>query len=115
MPLDEWWRDYATHAFVKYARSLDTDNRGSQQDVEAVNRLFEILEREGKTEIIDAIKAVYFVDPNGKPEPKDIVKRAEAFSKGLGIPPKRVYGWLKSARLLFARLRELDTGIDEGR
>ena len=46
MPLDEWWRDYATHAFVKYARSLDTDNRGLQQDIEAVNRVFEIMNRE---------------------------------------------------------------------
>lgn len=113
MALDEWWRDYATHAFVKYASGHGNGGKGSDLDFEAVERLFEILEREGKTEIIEAIKAVYFVDPNGKPEQKDIINRAVSFSKMRDIPPQRVYRLLKAARLLFAKLRGLDTGIDE--
>lgn len=113
MPLDEWWRDYATHAFVKYASGHGSGCKGAELDKDAVERLIEILEREGKTEIIEAIKAVYFVDPHGKPEQKDIVSRATALSKEINIPPKRVYKLLKAARLLFAKLRELDTEIDD--
>lgn len=113
MALDEWWRDYATHAFVKYASGHGSGGKAADQDTEAVERLFEILEREGKTEIIEAIKAVYFVDPNGKPEQKDIVNRSTAFSKELNVPVKKVYEFLKAARLLFAKLRGLDTGIDD--
>lgn len=113
MALDEWWRDYATHAFVKYASGHGSGCKGAELDKDAVERLIEILEREGKTEIIEAIKAVYFVDPHGKPEQKDIVNRSTAFSKEINIPVKKVYQFLKAARLLFAKLRGLYTGIDD--
>ena len=113
MALDEWWRDYAVHAFVTYAQNIKSDDPATLQDREAVERLFEILKREDKTEIADAIKMVYFTEPNGTPDQKDVVKRVESFAKSQGVPSKRVYMWLKSSRLLYAKLRGLHTGIDD--
>lgn len=79
------------------------------KDLDAVNRVLEILRRQGKEHIIDAIKAVYFTYPKGKPERGVIVERVTRYAMDCPASTKAVYEWLKSARLLFAQIRELDT------
>ena len=140
----EWYMDYATHAFVRYA-SLGCPTRQEYEerirqdvykrlamhepafiinkanaevsarepllkDIDAVNKVLDILRREDKQHIIDAIKAVYFTYPKGKPERGVIVDRVTRYAMECPASTKAVYEWLKSARLLFAQIRELDTG-----
>lgn len=140
----EWYMDYATHAFVRYA-SLGCPTRAEYEtriredcykrlafhnpsfivikanaevssrepllkDIDAVNRVLDILQKQDKPHIINAIKAVYFVNPKGKPERGEIVERVTAYAMKCPASTKAVYEWLKSARLLFAQIRELDTG-----
>ena len=140
----EWYMDYATHAFVRYASlgcptreeleariRRDCYQRLSLQnpsfiiikanaevsarepllkDVDAVNRVLEILKNQDKQHIINAIREVYFVNPKGKPEHGVIVDRVTAYATKCPASTKAVYEWLKSARLLFAKERELDIG-----
>lgn len=140
----EWYMDYATHAFVRYA-ALGCPTRQQHEerirqdvykrlamhepafivnkanaevsarepllkDIDAVNRVLDILRREDKQHIIDAIKAVYFTYPKGKPERGVIVERVTRYAMECPASTKAVYEWLKSARLLFAQIRELDVG-----
>lgn len=145
----EWYRDTATHAFIKYAylgfpTKIERENQirnecykkyalsnpsfiavkveesiikktGELKDIDAVNRVLDILKKQDKTHIIEAIKEVYFVNPKGKPERGEIVERVTAYAMKCPASTKAVYEWLKSARLLFAQLRELDTGGDDER
>ena len=143
----EWYMDYATHAFVRYA-SLGCPTRAELEariradcyrrlslhnpsfiiikanaevasrepllkDVDAVNHVLDILAKQDKQHIIDAIKDVYFVNPKGKPDHGVIVDRVTAYAMKCPASTKAVYDWLKSARLLFAKVRDLDTGGDD--
>lgn len=145
----EWYMDYATHAFVRYASlgcptreeleariRLDCYQRLYLQnpsfiiikanaevsakepllkDVDAVNRVLEILKKQDKQHIIDAVRAVYLYDPHGKPEHGVIVNRVRRFAYEYPANERTVYKWLKSVRLLFAQIRELDTGGNDER
>lgn len=82
------------------------------KDIDAVNRVFKILEEQDKPGIADAIKAVYFIDPRGKPKRGAIVARARRFAYEYPANERTVYKWLKSARLLFAIERGLYTDSD---
>lgn len=145
----EWYMDYATHAFVRYA-SLGCPTRAEYEtriredcykrlalhnpsfivikanaevsarepllkDIDAVNRVLDILQRKDKQHIIDAVKAVYFYDPHGKPAHGVIVNRVRRFACEYPANERTVYKWLKSVRLLFAQIRELDTGGNDER
>lgn len=140
----EWYMDYATHAFIRYA-ALGCPTRKQYEerirqecykrlamhepsfilnkanaevlskepllkDIDAVNHVLEILRRQDKQHIIDALKAVYFTYPKGKPERGVIVARVTRYAMECPASTKAVYEWLKSARLLFAQIRGLDTG-----
>lgn len=84
------------------------------EDVDAVNKVFDILNGQNREYIADAIKAVYFVQPNKVPKKGEIVERVTAYALSVPCSTKTVYTWLKSARLLFARMRGLNTdGIGE--
>lgn len=143
----EWYMDYATHAFVRFANlgcpsraafedrirkdcyarlathepsfivmkaNAEVSARGPLlDDIEAVNRVLEILKHQNKEHIIQAIKDVYFVNPKGKPEHGVIVERVTAYAMKCPASTKAVYAWLKSARLLFAQIRGLNTGSDD--
>ena len=143
----EWYMDYATHAFVRYANlgcptREEYENRIRQdcytrfafqepsfilskanaevssripllEDIDAVNRVIDILRQQDKQHIIQAIRDVYFVNPKGKPERGVIVERVTAYAIKCPASTKAVYEWLKSARLLFAQLRGLNTGRDD--
>lgn len=87
---------------------------GELKDIEAVNRVLDILQKQDKQHIIDALRAVYFYDPHGKPDRCEIVNRVIRFAYEYPSHERSVYRWLKSARLLFAKLRELDTDEFDG-
>jgi hypothetical protein len=80
------------------------------EDIDAVNRVLDILKKQDKQHIAHAIRDVYFVAPYGKPEHGVIVERVTAYAMKCPASTKAVYAWLKSARLLFAQIRGLDTG-----
>jgi hypothetical protein len=143
----EWYMDYATHAFVRFA-SLGCPTRDEYEhriredcyrrlafhepsfivskanaevsarkplleDIDAVNGVLDILARQDKEHISKALKAVYFTHPHGKPDRGEIVERVTAYAMECPASTKSVYQWLKSARLLFAQLRGLDTITDQ--
>lgn len=84
------------------------------EDVEAVNKVFDILKGQDREYISEAIKAIYFIQPNRIPRKGEIVERVTAYAVNVPCSTKTVYTWLKSARLLFARMRGLNTeGIGE--
>ncbi len=144
MKRKEWYRDYATHAFITYAAlgkptreqytgvlkdtlyqkykldnpeyaatKIENELRETEpilSDIEAVNQTLDTLEKTGKTEIINAINAVYFFLPRGKPAKGEIEGRVVRYSIDCPASRKTVYLWLKSARLLFCKYRGLHTG-----
>jgi hypothetical protein len=85
------------------------------KDIDAVNRVLDILHRQNKDHIIAALQAVYFAYPKGKPERGVIVSRVTRYAIDCPASTKAVYEWLKSARLLFAQIRELDTNGESGK
>lgn len=140
----EWWRDEATHAFVRFASlgcptveqyedriRKDCYNRLSLQnpqfivnkanaeisarkpllnDIEAVNRVIDMLNEQGKQYIVDAMKAVYFFAPTGTPTVGSIKYRVRRFAMEYPASERTVYRWLKAARLLYAMERGIDVG-----
>jgi hypothetical protein len=79
------------------------------EDIKAVERVLNILQEQGKTEIAGAIKAVYFTNSRFPLKKGEIVDRVTAYAVALPASTKSVYAWLKSARLLFAQIRGLST------
>ena len=82
-------------------------------DIDAVQKVFETLDRENKPYISAAIRAVYFPRL-----PRNQIKgiwgaRIQHYSMECPCHPSTVYRWLKSSRLLFAKYRGLYTGIDD--
>lgn len=145
----EFFMDYATHAFVRYA-SIGRPTREEYEqrvredcyrrlallppdvivnkangevsarepllkDIDAVNRVLRILAENNKHHIADAIKAVYFTPPCQMPKRGAIVARVRRFAMEYPCSLSSAYRWLKSARLLFAQIRGLDTGSWETR
>ena len=83
------------------------------KNIDAVNKVLEILKEEDKRHIIDAIEAVYFVNPVGKPKKGEISARVRRFAMEYPASDISVYNWLKSARLLYAKIAGLDTVIKD--
>jgi len=86
--------------------------KGRLDDIAAVNAVLTALEREGKQHVIDAVAAVYFVNPQGKPRHGALQSRLRRFAIDYPASDRTVYKWLKCARLLFALHRNLDTDIE---
>ena len=74
-------------------------------DILAAQKTMELLERGGKTAIIQAVKAVYFVCPSQPLRRGDVVERVWRFSALYPADTRTVYRWLKEARLLCAAMR----------
>lgn len=150
-------RDYATSAFVKYARlgcptrkereeqirceiykrHADKDPkcvvslaeielqrmRGHLDDVEAVNKTFEMLYGYTSTndyqgtrngvEIAEAVKGVYFTYGAEKLTRNTIALRVRAHAMSVPCDERTVYRWLKYARELFGVIRGLDIDTDD--
>lgn len=145
----EFFKDYATHAFVRFAylgrptaeeyaerirrealRDLAYANpeaalrvaekavegaKGRIYDIAAVNAVLAALEREGKQHVIDAVAAVYFVNPQGKPRRGAMQSRVRRFAIDYPASERTVCRWLKCARLLFALHRNLDIDREDER
>ena len=76
-------------------------------DIEAVEKMFAMLEANGKEYISKAVRAVYFASAVGRPSRKEIVNRVLCYARSVPIDERSVYRWLKYARELFAMLRGL--------
>jgi uncharacterized protein (UPF0297 family) len=85
------------------------------RDIDAVNRVFKILEEQGKDEIIKAIRYVYFTDPICKPRRGSLIARVRRYAYECPANERTVYRWLKSARVLFCKERGLDIGTEGDR
>ncbi len=76
-------------------------------DLEAVHETFSLLIDMGRPEIIEAVKAVYLINPDKKISRGEIDRRVTRFSCNFGIAKSGCYRWLKQARNLFAATRGL--------
>lgn len=76
-------------------------------DILAAERTIALLERGGKTNIVSAVKAVYFVNPQSPLRRGDISNRVRRFAVTYPADERTVYRWLKEARLLCAAVRGL--------
>lgn len=151
-------RDYATAAFVKYARlgcptreereeqirnevykrHANKDPkyvvalaeielrrmRGHLEDIDAVNKTFEMLygyvpdditsksTRNG-VDIAEAVKNVYFAVKSERITKQMIALRVRAHAMSVPADERTVYRWLKYARELFAVIRGLDIDVGD--
>lgn len=76
-------------------------------DIEAVERMFSMLDENGKGYISEAVRAVYMVAASGRPSHPEIVARVRRYAQEVPCDERSVYRWLKHARELFAMLRGL--------
>ena len=76
-------------------------------DLLAVETAISLLERGGKSYIIKAIKAVYFVAPSSPLRKGDISNRVHRLSIDMPASERSIYQWLREARLLCASIRGL--------
>jgi hypothetical protein len=77
------------------------------EDIDAVNRVFEMLIENDKEYILEAVRAVYFVAPYTRVSRSVYAARVRSFSMSYPVSEIAVYKWLKSARDLFAMFRGL--------
>lgn len=125
----EWYMDYAVHAFTFYAlmgrptreeyverlhrTGQDIDKmQGAVLDIEAVNKMLEQLQEEHRQYIIAAVEETYFKNTRGKPEYGDIKLAVTRLTFQLYASDRTVQRWLEYAKLLFSKLRGLNTGAD---
>lgn len=76
-------------------------------DILAVEETISILEKGEKSNIVSAVKAVYFVNPQQPLRRGDISNRVRRFAITYPADERTVYRWLKEARLLCAAIRGL--------
>ena len=96
--------------------------RGHLDDIDAVNRTFDMLygynANVGKStqngeDIANAVKGVYFAFGSEKLTRKMITLRVRAHAMSVPVDERTVYRWLKYARELFAVIRGLDIDTDD--
>lgn len=76
-------------------------------DILAVEETITLLEKGEKSNIVKAVKAVYFVNPQQPLRRGDISNRVRRFAITYPADERTVYRWLKEARLLCAAIRGL--------
>lgn len=114
-------RDYITEAFRFYSsckmpdveaiRNLRTKfSKGAILDLLAVDETLKDLNARGKEDIIEALKAVYFINPEQKLKKNEITERVVSFSRNNYIDSSTVWRQLRYARHLCANYRGLNTG-----
>lgn len=82
-------------------------SRGAAADLDAVKKTLEVLEISGKGEVVEAVKAVYFVMPGRNAGGRDFAARVKNFSLLFPASERSVYRWLRLARKIFAKERGL--------
>ncbi len=97
------------------AEDLVIKKKSLADDIEAVEKTFDILKKQNKDYIIKAVKAVYCVSPNAKTRRNEISMRARAFSIHISADISTVFRWLEHARRLYAKVRGLadDSVVNE--
>ena len=120
-------RDYITEAFRAYAaygekseeeaRGIMGERAGSCEpllsDIAAVHETLRLLRHAGRTDIVDAVRSVYFTDASHVPRRGSFSARALAFAVDYPTSERNVYLWLREARLLCAALRGLTVSEEE--
>lgn len=76
-------------------------------DILAVDETLRLLQRGEKPNIVAAVRAVYFVNPQQPLRRGDISNRVRRFAITYPSDERTVYRWLKEARLLCAAIRGL--------
>ena len=76
-------------------------------DILAVEETITLLEKGEKSNIVKAVKAVYFVNQQQPLRRGDISNRVRRFAITYPADERTVYRWLKEARLLCAAIRGL--------
>lgn len=82
-------------------------------DIDAVDKTLEHLEKSKRDYIIKAVEAVYFVCPKRPLKKNELTERITAFSFSFGASERTVFYWLKEARSIFASFRGLSENIYE--
>jgi hypothetical protein len=77
------------------------------QDILAVERTLQTLERAGKNHIISAVRAVYFTHPQDRLGKSNISDRVRRFGLEFPASERSIYLWLKEARVVCATYRGL--------
>ena len=76
-------------------------------DLHAVDRTIAILHKGQRQHIVQAVEAVYFVQPNLPLRRGEISNRVRRFAACCPSDERTVYHWLREARLLCAAIRGL--------
>lgn len=109
-------RDYATEAFRTYARlgcpveQVHTGDAALDADVAAVQATLRRFIADGREDVVEAVRAVYFAAPDTEIAKGDISARVELFAAEYYASVRTVYRWLYRARLRFAKERGLRIG-----
>ena len=92
---------------IAQAEAAVNNNAPMLLDILAAERTMDLLERGDKEYIVEAVKAVYFTEPNAPLCRGDISKRVRYHALSCPTDERTVYRWLKEARLLCAAVRGL--------
>lgn len=105
----DFLRDYATEAFRAYAayRHTNVTSVSLQADMLAVSETLEELDRANKLYIVQAVEAIYFVQPKQNLKRGELTARVHRHAITSYVAERNVYSWLKEARELFAKKRGL--------
>ncbi len=84
-------------------------------DIDAITKMFRMLEENRKSYISDAVRAIYLINPpkNGTFSRDEIVDRVHAYMHTAHLGERTVYRYLKHARQLFAMHRGLTIGSED--
>lgn len=100
-------RREATEAFRQYAARGENPNRDELLATDAwfsdtaVSQTLSVLSAEGKNNVIDAVREVYFVEPSSPLHKNDIEMRVTRYCVTRYVSRSTVYEWLAIARRLF--------------
>lgn len=104
-------RDYITAAFRYYAAvkagKAEIKTIPEEKDFNAVQKTLELLACGGRQYIVDAVKAVYFVDCQKPLSKQTIALRVRRFAITMPADERTVYRWLREARWICMSVRGL--------
>lgn len=78
-------------------------------DIEAVNTALDGFRASGRGHVIDAIRDVYFIEPNRELRRGEISSRVTRCAYDRYASIRSVYDWLRLAQLMFCQARGLNT------
>ena len=100
------FRVFASHE-QSTARDETLDHE-TRLDITAVAQTLSVLSSGGKPHIVEAVKHIYFVEPNAPLRKNDIVQRITRFSVNGYVARSTVYAWLAIAREVYWAIRHYE-------